>query len=84
MIINWFKKTFTRRVEPVLVADFPKDKYNAYWEIIAGDHALEVLVRFYSRVDGSVSASNVKGDSFDDLEQKISKLVRNKMEKYKK
>lgn len=92
LLNTWFRKKETKEIENVnltsgvKVADYPKQKYNAYWEIIENNQNNEfrATVKFYSRINGKVLSESLLIDSDQDRSKvSVDNLIKTTMESFK-
>lgn len=78
-------RTFSTEDEPK-VRDFPKEKYNVYWEIFidAVPGGYGALVRFYSYQNGILSEHRFIEADLMDLRKNVSNTILTTMEKNRK
>jgi hypothetical protein len=80
------KKEEVEEVTPISLHMFPKDEYNAYWEIVneGGVGNFVSTVRVYSR-DGSPPVSKtIRAHSMDIVIKEQNKFITEQMKAYKK
>ena len=68
-------------------SDFPRDKYNVYWEIFydeSKEHGYKATLRLYSYMGGVVDESVFVNRYKDDLKKQVYAAIPGKMNKYRK
>lgn len=77
--------TFTNPTEPK-VADYPKGKYTAFWEILVQDipGGYTALVRFYSYTDGFLEQQQFTEPLVSKLKPLVNKHIIETMRKYER
>ena len=68
-------------------ADFPRDKYNVYWEILPSEspeHGYKAVVRLNSYMGGIVDESVYVSRSKEDLQKQVYRAIPGKMNKHRK
>lgn len=69
------------------VTDYPKNKYNVYWEIIndeSPEHGYKATLRFNSYMGGVVEESVFVSRSKEDLKKQVYRAIPGKMNKHRK